>query len=257
MALSAVLLLAACGGPPVPPAPPADESLLWSSGFEAGTTDEWRYVSEVEPGRIEVVEDPPAREGRYSVRLTGDSDDPGPDDSVRSQLDGPALFDEGDEAFIGWSTYFPADIPAIPDDGWFLFFQFHGAPFNGSPPMSFDLAESDDGGQQIGFARNEQYDFDVPWSMPLVTERWVDFTMRVSFSDDESVGFVELWVDGQPQTFSNGSNRLPMSTLIEGQESLFPIATVYYDRDAIDEPVTVYHDAVRVGDSYESAAPRL
>lgn len=227
----------------------------WYYDFESGSTDDWRFVHEAVDGRVRVVEEP-VREGRYAVALTGDAADEGPGEPVRAQLDGPLLFQEGDDAFIGWSTYFPKDIPDVVDDDWFVFFQFHGEPFGMSPPVSFDRS-NEDGRQVIDLARGERYGFDNPWSMPLQTDRWIDFVVHIGFSRDQSVGFIELWVDGRPQSFADGSTRLASATLNPEQEDgLFPIATNYYKEDTIQGPVTVFHDGIRVADSYEGAAPR-
>jgi hypothetical protein len=223
--------------------------LLFSSGFEDGTLDGWGTH---ESGPIEIV-DHPTREGNRAVRLTAQDGDGG---NVRTQLDGPVLFDEGDEAYVGWSTYFPGDMPEIPSDSWFVFFEFHGPPHNGSPlPGAFAVADID-GRQHLKLGRSEQYGYDVPWTMPMVKDRWVDFVYRVKFSKDEEVGFVELWVDGVRQEFSNGSTRLYQSTIMSDQDDgLYPIATNYYEAGTIDEPVTVYHDAIRVATTYGGARP--
>jgi hypothetical protein len=256
--ICAVALFSACSAPAPPPEEqerPAEPGVLFSDGFESGNVDRWLEL-EARDDRIEVVEDP-VRSGGHAVRLTADDADFDEGENVRTQLNGPVLFDEGDEAYIGWSTYFPVDMPAIPPDVWFTFFEFHGEPFNGSPlPGTFDIEEQD-GEQRLQFSRSEQYDYDSPWSAPLVKGQWTDFVVHVKFSKDDDTGFVELWLNGQQQVFEDGSTRLNQSTIMSDQDDgLFPTATNYFKADSIEGPVTIYHDAVRVAETYELAARR-
>lgn len=221
-------------------------NLLFDAGFEDGLGDWGTH----DGGSIDIV-DSPVREGGNAVRLTAQDSGGG---NVRTQLDGPVLFDEGDEAYVGFSSYFPEDNPDV--NGWFVFFEFHGPPHNGSPlPGAFGI-ENRDGEQRIKFGRSEQYGYDVPWTMPLVKGRWNDFVLRVKFSKDEGVGFIELWANGKRQQFTDGSTRLYQSTIMSDQDDgLYPIATNYYEGGTIDGPISVYHDAIRVATSYEDAAP--
>lgn len=230
-------------------AAPRRGTSLFSHTFDS--LDGWLALN---PSGVTLVDDP-VREGSTSARLTAhDSDASG--GSVRTQLNGPVLFHEGEEAYIGWSTFFPADTPTIPAGGWFVFFEFHGKPHNGSPlPGVFGLSTRN-GQDVISFGRSAQYGHDSPWQAPLTRNRWTDFVLRVKFSKDESVGFVELWVDGRPQTFADGSTRLRQSTIMADQnDGLYPIATNYRKAGMIPGPVTVYHDAVRVAGSYDAARP--
>lgn len=242
------------GGPDgtAPPAPVFGPGVEFSDGFEDDTTAAWLGLARTD-GRIAVVDDP-VRSGNHAVRLTADQDDFPAGENVRTQLNGPVLFEEGDEAYVGWSTYFPTDMTEIPPDVWFTFFEFHGEPFSGSPlPGTFDL-ENRDGQEFVRFTRAESYDYDSPWSMPMVKGQWIDFVVHVTFSKDDDIGSFELWVDGQQQTFDDGSTRLAQSTIMDDQDDgLFPTLTNYFKADSIDGPVTIYQDDVRVADTLEEA----
>lgn len=252
----AVLSLAAACSSPAPEPEPEEQvppGVIWSGDFDTGDLGDWAPLESAE-GRVELV-DEPVRAGSHAVRLTADqADRPGQD--VRTQLNGPMLFDEGDEAYVAWSSYLPSDIPDIPPGGWFVFFEFHGSPFDGSPlPGAFGLT-NDDGEQRIKLARSQKYDYDTPWSMPIVHDRWIDFVAHVKFSKDENVGFVELWVDGEQQRFNDGATRLQQSTIMESQdEGLSPIATNYYKSDTLEGPVTLYHDEIVVAENLGAAVP--
>lgn len=251
----AVVLLASCAAPepPAEPEPPvAEPGVEFSDGFEDGTTEAWLEL-EKGAGLIEVVQDP-VRAGENAVRLTTDPAVYDDGENPRTQLNGPVLFDEGDEAFVGWSTFIPTDAPEVPEDVWTVFFEFHGEPFDGSPLPGTIGIDEQDGQQVLSFSRGEQYDFDVPWTAPLEKGRWIDFVMHVGFSQNEDAGFVELWMDGVPQTFTDGSTRLQQSTMMDGQdEGLFPILTNYSREDGIPGPYSVFHDNLRVAESYEIA----
>lgn len=230
--------------------PAGDGDLLFDGGFERGSS--WPSVVRESGDRVAVVTSP-VREGRHAARLTARDSDPVTDGgNPRAQLNGPAMHREGDEQFIGWSTYFPGDFPAVPSGAWFVFFQWHGKPYSGSPRLGFGV--SPDG--RIELRRDDVYGFDRVWSQPLARERWIDFTVRVKWSKDPSVGFVELWVDGAPQPFSNGQTRLAMATLQSDQTAVQSIATNYRKKGSIQTPVTLLHDAVKIARSCAAAQVR-
>jgi hypothetical protein len=54
--------------------------------------------------------------------------------------------------------------------------------------------------------RNDSYDYDIAWQMPLPRGRWVDVVMPQRFAAD---GFVEMWVDGRQVTFFESSSHNP------------------------------------------------
>jgi hypothetical protein len=108
---------------------------------------------------------------------------------------------------------------------------------------------------RIELRRDDVYNYDRVWSEPLVRNRWIDFTVRVKWSKDPSVGFVELWADGRRQTFSDGRSRLAMATIQDDQDVVESIATNYRKLNMIKEPVTILHDAVKIGTSYAAVQP--
>jgi hypothetical protein len=222
--------------------------LLWSGDFDGGDLSQWPSVLRKSSDRLKTVTSP-VREGGYAARFTAqDGDLP---NNPRAQLNGPSIHRQGDEQYIGWSTYFPREFPAIPSGAWFVFFQFHGAPYSGSPRLGFGVAA--DG--RIELRRDDVYGYDRVWSQPLARGRWIDFTTRVKWSKDPSVGFVELWVDGMPQSFAGGQKRLRMATVQSDQTAVEPIATNYRKRGSIKAPVTLLHDAVKVGTTYGAVQP--
>lgn len=227
-----------------------DGRVLWNGDFETAALDQWRGVLRASPEGVAVV-DSPVRQGGYAARLTvADSDVVG--GNPRAQLNAPGMHHEGDEHFIGWSTYFPGDFPSVPSGGWLVFFQFHGEPYSGSPRLGFGVGSD----RRIELRRDDAYDFDRVWSGPLVRGRWIDFTARIKWSRDPSVGFIEMWVDGRRMRFSHGDTRLAMATIQEDQDVVESIATNYRKLNTIKAPVTILHDAVKIGTSCAAVQPR-
>ena len=248
IAITAALVVLAAREATSPPAPPPS----WNGDFETGNLRQYDAIQRAAPDRIAIVTSP-RRRGSFAARLTAEDDDLVVSENPRAQLMTTVMHRAGDEQYIGWSTYFPTDFPAITgDDPFFVFFQFHGEPYDGSPPLAFGVGP--DG--QIGLSRSERYDYDRVWAAPLPKGRWVDFVVRVKWSMDEE-GFVELWLDGRRQTFSvNGQQRLSTQTIDDGQdEGLRTIPTNYRRRGIVPERVTIYHDEVKIGGSYAAVAP--
>lgn len=231
-----------------PPAPPPAPS--WNGDLETGDLRQYGAVQAAEPGRIAAVTSP-RRKGRFAARLTANDGDLQGGENPRAQLMTEILHRPGDDQYIGWSTYFPADFPAI-EGGFFVFFQFHGPPYNGSPPLGFGVGT--DG--QLALNRSASYDYDRVWTAPLPRGRWIDFVAHVKWSTDEEDGFVELWLDGTKQTFSvNGQQRLYSQTIEDDQEGVQTIPTNYRRLGIVPGDVTIYHDEVKVGTSYAAVAP--
>jgi hypothetical protein len=81
----------------------------------------------------------------------------------------------------------------------------------------------------------------------------------VKFSTDPSVGFVELWLNGVPQKFTNGSTRLYYDTLVpnvnwNGSTPNRLQLNQYRGPYALGT-VTLYHAAAKVGSTYASVQP--
>jgi hypothetical protein len=69
----------------------------------------------------------------------------------------------------------------------------YGAPFDGTPPWHIEV-----NGSTLRWSRNDTYDWDVPWQVPLIKDSWVNVVIHERFAAD---GWVEMWVDGHQITF--------------------------------------------------------
>jgi Polysaccharide lyase len=235
--------------------------VLWSGDLSSGTPSQYALVEGC-PGAVSVVGHP-APPGVHAAALTVKDNDtmsacPGTVFSANpaAAVDSPDLFYDGDEDYIGFSTYLPANFPYVPH--WFQLAEIYGRPFAGSPPIGIDIE-----GNRLGLWRNQSTGYDNPWSVALQTGTWLDMVLHVKFSSDPTVGFIEIWLNGAPQTFANGRQRLYMATLVPGVNWDGAAGGNSLDldqyRSILDPlgPLTIYHAAAAIGHSFAAVAPNL
>jgi hypothetical protein len=155
------------------------------------------------PGAVNEVSDP-AGSGQSVMEMTVDNSDVAPvtpTSDPRAQLLSPSIIDDGDEFWWSGRFFLPADFPSsVP--GWLTVMEGpYGAPFDGTPPWHIEV-----NGDTVQWTRNDTYDYDIPWQMPLVRNRWVSVVVHERFAND---GWVEMWVDGQQITFFEPGNYNP------------------------------------------------
>jgi hypothetical protein len=138
---------------------------------------------------------------------------------------------EGEELTYSWSTMFAPDYPSSPYWQDFLQWKNEGT---GSPPLQMKVE-----GEQISIQAGSQVNYSKLWSTPLVRGQWLDFSVRVHWSQDPAKGWVEATYNGQ-QVLS----RTPLATLYPGLRNYLKIG-LYRHRD-ITAPGTVYHRDLRV-----------
>ncbi len=165
------------------------------------------------PGAITEVPDP-SGSGQRVLEMTVKNSDVAPvtpTSDPRAQLLSPSIIEPGEEFWWSGSFYLPADFPSsVP--GWLTVMEGpYGEPFDGAPPWHIEV-----NGSTLRWSRNDTYDWDVPWQIPLVKDRWVDVTVHELFASD---GWVEMWVDGQQITFfgagSYNPNHEPATTRLQ------------------------------------------
>jgi len=238
----------------------ADPDLIWKSDFETGDLSEWSQVQAC-PGGVTVVTSP-VRHGSYAARFEVADDDTNakcllvPTENPRAQLVGPfGLFQLNDDVYVGFSTFFPADFPTVPANGWFQLHEDYGPPYVGSPTMEVDVY-----GDRLGMEANENDgSYHRIWTAGEDIHRgtaWEDIVLHIKWSTDPAVGFIELWHDGVQQTFADGQTREHLATFIPSINGL--VDTVYmnqYRRAGVNlGSVVLYHDDIRVGRTYASVA---
>lgn len=195
------------------------------------------------------------RKGTHSAkfRTLHDSDANAGTTDPWAQLQYKNMFCERDDRYLGWSWYLPADFPAtIPSGSWIELGRIGtGAPW-GYPPLHFAYR-----GSSIALVNKSN---NGGWrhvaSIPTQRGQWQDVVAHVKFSKSSSVGFVELWVNGQPVTLSNGSTRQYMNTIDQDASGCGGwLPTLYDGSKGYWGWLTLYYDEAKVGTSYAAVAP--
>jgi hypothetical protein len=177
----------ACGASSTPPpTPPPSGNAVWRGDFETGDLSQFSRAQMVSPDRLLVVSSP-ARQGSYAVKVTvRQGDNPIGASGNRNELVRLTREPSGSEYFYRWSTMFAPDFPSPAT--WQLFTQWHHDGSSGSPPVEFAV----NNGRMILYCSGTQV-----WSAPLVRGAWQDFIFHARWSSNPSVGFVELYLNGQ------------------------------------------------------------
>jgi hypothetical protein len=195
--------------------------------FESGTASDWA-IQRSSDDRIRILSSPlrdGGKVGRFEVR-GGDS----VSGSARAELaDTNNMASEGQERTYSWSTLLPSDYPIV--DKWQDIVQWKNEG-TGTPPLQIGIR-----GDQIGLAGGPQVNYRWPWKTTVERGKWVDFTVRIKWSSDAQVGWVEAWYEGQQVL-----ERYPMATLYPGVDNYFKLG-LYRDSD-ISQTGVVYHDDV-------------
>lgn len=236
------------GGPGVTPpgqAPvtPLPGRLLRKADFETGDTSQFDYTFATTPDRVRVVNSP-VREGRFAGRFeVRQGEDPicqggGGCFGDRAELTVDTDEREGDERWYSWSTMVDASVPNT--QAFQVVSQWH-ARADGRPPVAF-FAQGD---QLVLWvhphrAPGDQISFVKAWSGPLRKGQWQDIRVHAKWSGSDSVGFLELWVNDQRQTFDDGTQRRYIRTMYPGIMNFFNQG--YYRDSGIQGTGVVYHD---------------
>lgn len=248
-------------------APPAPGGrVLFTGDFETGDLSQLASVQQCRPGRITVYPaaskpDPTApdpRRGHYAAAfhvLNSDIAPCTPTQSPRAQAyTSESLFRPGDEVWEAWSVFIPADFPLVQcpvggcteADGskhgpWFILQQDYGPPYHSVAPTEFKIAAYDGVNH---FELNGL--IGLQWHAPVPVGRWNDFLVHKRFATD-ATGWIEVWFNGQPIVFQNGSTRLTgIATMLSGATgAAFKLAQ--YRQYGMFDQATIYFDEARVG----------
>ncbi|MDR7160121.1 heparin lyase I family protein [Arthrobacter sp. BE255] len=229
-----------------------------SSAFDAdfGSKGLTAYETVVHPERVALVNDP-LGSGRMVAKFSPLDTDTGPTSAPRAQLDPYQNIRDGDRVWFGFSLLLPVDFPVIPPGGWVNFAEIYGSPYGGASPTKIYIDGST--GDFIGWRRSATYGDDMPWKMPVVRNRWMDFAIQARMSEDESAGFFEVWVNtgnGWQQQFLNEKLRLYTKTRdYTNNKGNSNAAIKLYRKPGMFAQLTCYFGSHKVGDTFESVDP--
>src|ERR1044072_8816103 len=163
--------------------------------------------------------------------------------SERSEVSGPT-FNEGQDLYVrdairvpGTSTY---------QGPWQIIQQLHESGGGRSPGTPLFL----DGSRVLQLGAGDGSP--TYWrSSPLQADRWHDLVYRVKLSQDSSVGFVEVWLDGVQQKLLNGQSRAYGQTIQTARTYLK--AGIYRSKSSTGTSL-VEHDGILVGTSFAAVS---
>jgi hypothetical protein len=253
---------------PTPTAPvatptpsPVKGTVLFNGALDGGNLNGW-FMQQCTPDRTQVLPDP-LGVNRKAMRMTVYNSDVAPctpTENPRAQALSPSIIKEGDDVWFGYSIMVPNDFPTTTaaGDNWVSVASIYGPPFANSGPMTMYF-NTTPGVNKFYFRRNATYNFDTPWSMPLVRNRWVDFVIHAKMSRDPSVGFREQFVNtgsGWQQVDENGQKRLMMKTIdaSNGGGNNFVKVSLYYRHNMMDK-ASLWFAGMKLGTSFDAVAP--
>jgi Polysaccharide lyase len=221
---------------PEEPAPAPSGQILFNGNFDRGFTG-W-YVQSLQ-SRATLFSSG-AFQGSQAARFEVRPGDVEPDTgSQRSEVSGPT-FREGDDLYVRDAIRVPAaNSFSTP---WQIVQQWHEEHWSGSPGVAVFL--EDNRSLRIGAGDGSP----VFWRGPVLqSDRWYDLVYRVKFSQDPTVGFLEIWLDGAQQKLANGQARIYGQTT-QAPETYLK-AGIYRSKSSTGTSI-VEHDAIVVGSSY-------
>lgn len=205
---------------------PSGSNVIWEEGFENGlytpniwervqnqdTTSSGNSLTSANPNGTATRTTLPAGSGydgvgkacRFEIR----DGDVGAGSGCRSELSGDGKswrFREGDERVIQFRIKFASNwTPGTAGDRFNIFCQFHAGV--GSPPMSVHIGDDsrmylDDGGVSrdnhiAATGAQIRRTIMTPAEWKAKKGQWIDFNLRVKFSNDMKIGGAEVHIDG-------------------------------------------------------------
>jgi hypothetical protein len=255
----------------------AQAAVTFNGDFETGDLSQWALQQSCDGDATVYSSDsqpswPAPVDGRYALRLSVadnhvlngaamicDAPAGNPRGQLLTDRTGPTSLAPGDDKWESWSVRIPSDFPLVSGRNWFALQQDYGAPFSGSPPVAIDV--KDDGFGANHFVMDVCHDgclgvSTVLWGPAIQPDHWYHFLVHKVFSTSDTTGSVEVWIDGVPQTFVDGSTSYNTRTLHANCTCLASNAYRFYlnnyRADALSRnAVTVYFDGVRIGTSRE------
>ena len=237
------------------PAPTPGGLVLFSDPFDRDAdtfVPPWDVAQRAATDRL-TTDSTMVRKGTHSAKFrVHNSDALAGTTNPRAQLAYQGKFCEGDDLYLGWSWYLPSNFPtSMPSGSWINIGEIGFGPPWGAPPLHFAYR-----GSSIALVN---YNQNGGWrdvaSFPAQRGQWQDVVAHVKFSKSTSVGFVELWENGQPVRMSNGSTRQYMNTINQNASGCGGWLPTLYRSKGYWEWLTLYYDEAKVGTSYAAVAP--
>jgi hypothetical protein len=231
----------------------AQAATVFEGGFETNNLSQWSLLQACDPSRATVYSAtsqptwPAPVSGNYALRfrvLNTDVSPCTPTSNPRAQVLSSKLLYEGQEYWQTFRVYFPSTYPST--SSWQLFQQDYGDPWNGSPPLGFEVYNLN-GVDTMVLDRGRNHNYDKVWRKPLTRGKWYTFLVRKKMGKTDSTGFVELWVDGQQQTFMNGATRLYTNTMAADSTGPYQFFLNNYRAVNTASSSEIFFDGAKIG----------
>jgi hypothetical protein len=248
--LPAICKLPAVGGTRVVNvAEPVENTVLFDADLASGTLD--AYAATIHPEHAYIEDDPILGPARKVVRMTVPDTDTGPTENPRVQLQSPSILAEGDDAWIGWSTLFPADWPDLPAGGWAVFASVYGPPYTTNGPNALSVGGSGTTSPNFRYGTN----YDMPF--PLIRGAWMDFCLHLVMSSLPGGGLAELYTCISEAEGWQLRHSWSLATLAAGANDGGPNEAHInlYRLAGMFDSMTLYHADHRIGTTFSAAAP--
>jgi Polysaccharide lyase len=237
---------------------PPTAPLAFSDTFDRKADDfipPWSRLDRAAPDRI-TTSSTHTRKGTHSAKLTVlDSDNPN-GWGTRADLTAGNMFCEGDDYYVGYSLLLPSNfLGQLSSDGWLMVAE-DGYSGHSRPPFAYYFIGRPSGGKFELLATPDGHISGNPiLSVDPTYGKWMDIVTYYKFSADSSVGFIEVWINGEQQTFTTGQERYRQNTLEPGSPVCGQVMHNSYRSAGMADSVTIYQDEIKVGQSYSAVAP--
>jgi hypothetical protein len=222
---------------PAPEEPSPEVPPIFASGMENPEFNEWHL--QALPGRVTLSTTSPfsgSANARFEVREGDVEPETG---SNRAEVSGPT-FSEGQDIYVRDAIRVPS--ASTYSGSWQIIQQLHETEWGGSPGIALFL-DANRGLKLVAGDGSPSF-----WQGPnLQADRWYDLIYRVKLSQDPGTGFVEVWLNGVPQTLASGQTRVYGKTIQTSRTYLK--AGIYRTSNSTGTSI-VEHDNIVVGTSF-------
>jgi DNA-binding beta-propeller fold protein YncE len=201
------------------------DDAIFLGNFSSGDLSPWWEEQEEGPGAMATIASgslPPGERFYGHFALSGGD--------IRAEVASGCRLYEGSDVYVRFLARLGNEFPAEESESVWgsLIWQLHQHGSVESPPIALHV-----NGAEPGYFALREGSGKLWWHGPEIDEGvWHEFIIRVNHSQNSTVGFAELWFDGQQQTMTNGELRYYGKTLLD--EYNYPKAGYYRDDDTTD-----------------------
>ena len=231
---------------------------IWTADAGTNGVSAWQGFQSP-PARLRITDDPAGLYGKVYIAYLLNGDTWSGDGTARAEFYGTDLpngihltYVEGSDYYFGWRSMISRGNYYSGSGNLGNLVQFKGDSDCGGPAVGLTLENS-----RVALRSEVSGIF---WEGPLASKfagSWHSFVVHIHFSTGPTTGFVELWLDGVPQTFTDGTQHHVMATMCPADMYEY-LKMGFYRGTKITGYGDGYHwiDTPRLGTSYGAVVPR-